>query len=95
MTIHELKSWPDNYQPILEGKKRFEIRKNDRNFREGDILHLREWNPRGWECVAYTGRHLYATVDYCMTEFPFLPGAKGGIMDSIAVMSITVKEIGK
>ena len=51
-TIHYLKTLPEYYEKILDGTKRFELRKNDRDFKVGDWLHLAEWSdPDG-----YTGR---------------------------------------
>lgn len=46
--IHQLKSWPIHFQPIIDGIKLFEVRHNDRNFQDGDILHLNEFNPCGY-----------------------------------------------
>jgi hypothetical protein len=45
MTTHELKCWPQFFQPIYDDKKRFEFRVDDRNFVEGDCLKLREFTP--------------------------------------------------
>jgi hypothetical protein len=53
--IHDLKSWPEFFGPVLEGRKTFELRKNDRNFMVGDILWLREWEPR---TAKYSGREI-------------------------------------
>ena len=39
---HYLKTETQYYQDIERGKKKFEIRKNDRNFEVGDMLHLEE-----------------------------------------------------
>jgi hypothetical protein len=43
--LHELKTWPKYFQPILENKKTFELREDDRNFAVGDVLTLKEWTP--------------------------------------------------
>lgn len=41
--IHHLKIEPKYYSDIKEGYKTFEIRFNDRDFKENDILNLREF----------------------------------------------------
>lgn len=41
---HELKIWPQYYKPVSEGKKTFEVRKNDRVFHAGDTITLREFD---------------------------------------------------
>lgn len=58
---HEYKTWPGPFQAIVEGRKRFEIRRHDRPFLPsvGDTLHLREWRPAG-----YTGREVEVVVSY-------------------------------
>lgn len=56
---HELKSWPQFFNPIITGDRRHELRRNDRDYRVGDSLVLREFDPsRG----AYTGRSCTAVV---------------------------------
>lgn len=53
MKVHELKTESVHYLDIKKGIKKFDLRKNDRDFRSGDILHLREirddgdWGGRG------------------------------------------------
>ena len=44
---HELKCWPEFFQPTLNAHKRFELRRDDRpeGFQVGDELLLREWDP--------------------------------------------------
>lgn len=63
MTIHELKTWPEYFQALLDGAKTFELRKNDRGFQVGDILQLEEFRPGVGE---YTGRQLRKRVTYVM-----------------------------
>lgn len=57
--IHELKILPKYYDAVCCGDKRFEIRKNDRNYRCGDILRLKEWNGK-----EYTGEEIDVLVRY-------------------------------
>lgn len=78
--IHELKSWPMFYEPVRTGAKKFEIRKDDRGYKIGDILYLKEYVP---DEDRYTGRELVAAVTYLMPAFPEL-----GVMAGYCVMSI-------
>jgi uncharacterized protein DUF3850 len=41
--IHELKCWPEFFDALWNGRKTFEVRRNDRNYRVGDTLSLHEW----------------------------------------------------
>lgn len=43
--VHNLKTWPEYWHSIANGLKTFELRFNDRDYKEGDILVLREWVP--------------------------------------------------
>jgi hypothetical protein len=69
---HELKSWPSNFQAVSDGVKRHEVRIVDRDFRFGDRITLREWDP---ETRAYSGRtwdgyigHITASRTFGMPE---------------------------
>lgn len=42
---HELKCWPVFFQSVADRVKNFELRKNDRNFKVGDIIVLMEYEP--------------------------------------------------
>lgn len=45
MTItHELKVHHKFFYPLFSGNKTFEVRKNDRNYKLGDILVLRDYD---------------------------------------------------
>ena len=55
MKTHFLKTWPQWFEPIRQGLKMFEIRRDDRNFAVGDLLVLEEFRPGVGE---YTGRTL-------------------------------------
>ena len=43
--VHALKIYPEYYEAVKSGKKPFEVRKNDRDFKVGDILALNEFDP--------------------------------------------------
>lgn len=62
---HHLKTWPAPFAATVEGRKPFEVRKDDRGFVVGDVLVLREWEACGCDACGhdfakpsggYTGR---------------------------------------
>jgi hypothetical protein len=57
----EKKTWPGSFQQILDGKKTFDMRLGDVEYKEGDILVLKEWNPVTGE---YTGRVVEKEVKF-------------------------------
>ncbi|XOB41095.1 MAG: DUF3850 domain-containing protein [Candidatus Nealsonbacteria bacterium] len=61
MAIIKKKIWPDYFELINSGKKRFELRLADFDIKEGDTFVLEEWNP---ETRQYTGRKIEKLVDY-------------------------------
>lgn len=62
---HDLKTWSEYYQAVVEGDKTFEIRVNDRNYNVGDILILKEYDPVK---QIFTGREIEKVVTY-LTDF--------------------------
>jgi hypothetical protein len=63
--LHELKITPQHYINVMLGLKKVEIRKNDRNYQERDILILNEFNP---ETSRYTGGQITRKVDYILKD---------------------------
>lgn len=49
-TTHEVKSWPREFEAMIDGIKNFEVRRNDRDYQPGDVLVLREWVPTEGAC---------------------------------------------
>lgn len=78
---HELKTWPDMFEEIGTGRKVHEFRKNDRDFREGDLLLLREFEPAG---ERYTGREIPVRI------MSISYGPAWGIPKGYAAFSIAV-----
>ncbi|MCE6987470.1 ASCH/PUA domain-containing protein [Dyadobacter sp. CY323] len=81
--IHDLKTWPRPFEAVYSGLKTFEIRVNDRDFQDGDILHLREWDPGTEE---YSGNSMMCRVTY------ILSGTHFGIDQRSVIMSIVPVE---
>lgn len=69
MKLHKLKTWPIFFQAVIDLKKPFELRRQDRDFAEGDILHLQEWDDEKKE---YTGRDCWRIVTYVLSGTPHL-----------------------
>lgn len=79
---HELKCWPESFEAIATGVKTFEIRKDDRGYRVGDYLLLREWKPTpaalsptpgmvadlGIVASSYTGRNMMCVITYILRQ---------------------------
>jgi hypothetical protein len=63
--VHELKTWPEYFQEVDNGNKTFELRKNDRDYKVGNILILREWCPKKGE---YTGRTINRGIKYVLKD---------------------------
>lgn len=70
MKQHQLKTWPEYFEAVIEGRKTFEIRANDRNFKRGDFVELQEWCP---DSKKYSGRSLTVEIKY-VTSFNQMPG---------------------
>jgi hypothetical protein len=77
---HELKIARKHFKPIAGLEKRFEIRKNDRNFKEGDTILLKEYHKG-----KYTGKELLVEIGYILQDFEGL--ADGYIAFTIYVFS--------
>ena len=58
---HDLKIWKEFYKEVYSGTKTFEIRKNDRDFKVGDILVLNEFDT---ELGEQTGAWCTAEITY-------------------------------
>ncbi|MGH2505839.1 MAG: DUF3850 domain-containing protein [Ktedonobacteraceae bacterium] len=63
---HIIKTDPKYFERVAQNHKRFELRKNDRGYRLGDILILREYDERTEQ---YTGRVLTVRVKF-LTDYP-------------------------
>lgn len=76
MKIHELKILPEYFEAVTSGRKRFEIRKNDRDYKVGDLLYLREWNGENFTGDSYKAEVTYIT-DYAQKDEYVVMGIEG------------------
>jgi len=63
MAIIKKRTWPNYFELIKSGKKRLDLRVNNFDVKEGDILVLEEWDPKTKE---YTGRIIEKEIDYVL-----------------------------
>lgn len=64
--IHVLKIQPKYFKDVLNHRKNFEIRKDDRNYQVGDMIRLLEY-----ENGAYTGREINnLLIEYILRDCP-------------------------
>lgn len=64
LNIHRLKIAPEYFRAVMEERKTFEIRENDRDFKVGDQLILEEWDH---QAGGYTGARVSRLVKYVST----------------------------
>lgn len=79
MKVHELKTVQPYFNQIAEGKKRFELRKNDRDFQWDDVLILREYSQA---VEGYMGNDLVVRITSILKDFP-------GIERGYCILSIS------
>lgn len=77
MERHVLKILPEYFQEVWDGKKTFELRKDDRNYNVGDILVLREYTN------GYTGNTIEVVVTHILRNC-----TKYGLADGYCILSI-------
>lgn len=58
---HELKILPEYFEAVLSRKKSFEIRRDDRDFKVGDTLLLKEYDSI---FKVFTGRTVKRKITY-------------------------------
>lgn len=80
--VHELKTWIEYFQLINSGVKPFELRKNDRGFKTGHELLLREYD-KNKKC--YTGRTLRRKVSYVLEGYE---AENFGLKEGFCIMAL-------
>ena len=63
MAIIKKKIWPEYFDLVSSGKKKFELRLADFEVGEGDTLLLEEWDPKTNQ---YTGRKIEKKVGFVL-----------------------------
>lgn len=79
---HKVKSWPNAFAAVLSGRKRFEVRRDDRSpsYESGDILLLHEFDPAPDPSTGdpgprgFTGRKAMYFIGWVQRGAPNPPG---------------------
>jgi len=93
MKIHDLKIWPVYFEEILEGRKTFEIRLNDRQYHTGEKVLLREWDPtiESYMCPEFNIKKFREPNGYTGREAQFDIGWLYDLEDGRVAFSILKK----
>jgi len=76
---HTLKTWPEYFEAVRTGEKPFELRKADRPFNVGNVLHLVEYDPA---TDTYSGRECHRIITYR------LDGPAFGLMEGYCILGL-------
>lgn len=87
---HTLKTDSDVFWQVVKGEKKFEIRINDRDFKIGDTLELKETEFTG-EAMKDGAPYLWTGHVHKVVVTSILHGPKYGLKDGWCIMSIIPK----
>lgn len=79
--VHQIRLASGYFEDVAAGVKTFELRKNDRHYRKGDILELMEFTEG-----RNTGRLIRAEVTYLLEDYT-------GLEDGYCIMAIKIIEV--
>lgn len=79
-TIHFLKIAPGHFAAVTAGEKKAELRMNDRNFKNGDFILLREWRDE------FTGNVLLAKITHLLPVGDFIITGGNWLVMSISLV---------
>lgn len=83
MKIHELKSRTQPWHAVAYGRKRYEVRVNDRDFEVGDLLVLRHWNHEA-NCYGRGSEVIVAAVTHITR------GGEWGLPEELCVLGLRI-----
>lgn len=79
--VHTVKIAKMYYEDVKSGKKSFELRKNDRGYKQGDILRMLEYAEGEW-----TGREMAVEVTYLLEDY-------AGLEEGYCIMALKVCDV--
>lgn len=66
MKVHHLKIINPYFKDVWEGRKGFEVRINDRDYKVGDEVYLKQYNP---DTDSYTGNEVLVIISYVLKDY--------------------------
>ena len=88
MRHHVAKSWPWFFQAIKDGTKTHDLRdKIDRDYKVGDTILLREFDPRSGE---YSGDMVTVEITYITSDDTPCAYSSSGLGKDYCILSIKV-----
>lgn len=90
--LHEVKSWTHLFRPLIEGKKKHDIRDmRERDYKVGDLLLLKEFDMAKGE---YTGHYAEALITY-ITDKEVPCAFSSSVLDrNFGILSLQIRDIG-
>lgn len=90
LVSHELKCWPEFYDAVVSGQKKHDLRRaDDRSFEVGDLVRLREYDPRA---MRYTGRTRTVEITYITKKELPCALSEEALHPAFCILSIRVLE---
>lgn len=77
---HDLKIKKEYFQAIIDNKKSFELRKNDRDYKIGDYIKFKVIND--------TGEIIFISPDYWYITYILKDVPEYGLMDGYCILGI-------
>lgn len=88
---HRIKSWPQFFQPMIEGIKKHDMRNmRDRPYRVGQVLLLQEFDPFGG---GYTGREAAFRITYITSNVTPCALSSAALANDFAILSLELLHI--
>jgi hypothetical protein len=88
--VHDVKSWPEFFSPIIAGVRSHELRVNDRNYAVDDLLRLHEWDPK---IEDYTGRTAVVRITSITSHAIPCAASALALADDHCILSIRMVEL--
>ena len=80
---HKIKIDPKYFDDVAKRRKTFEVRKNDRAYKVGDLLVINEYDR---EIEKYTGRYIRVLATYILDDQEYL-------RDGYVILALEILEV--